>query len=154
MSTEFVTVGCRLPAGLTIEVGYTASVKAQGRGAPFARYTKGTDYASFTLKGTNAALLVRDPSTRKIVTTLPARRNAQPYINQVPKEIWDRWCKEHPNSWYLTTGQLFVVAKNDPVEIEATAVDATQKQAPIFQPMDPSAVVDLDNVRIEKRTDD
>jgi hypothetical protein len=151
---EMVNVGCRLPNGVTLEIGYTASVKGQGRGAPFARYSKNPDYQSFTIKGANQHLLVRDPSTRKIVTTLPARRTSQPFINQVPKEFWDRWNKEHPASWYLASGQLYVIPKTDAETVEAVTIDAQAKSDPIFRPLDPMQVVDLDGAKIEKRTDE
>lgn len=153
MSTELVTVGCRLPSGITIEVGYTASVRGGGGRQPFARYVKGRDYQSFTLKGSNQHLIVRD-QTRKVVALLPSRQNAEPFINQVPKDLWDRWCKEHAGSWLLQQKQLYVVAKNDGTEIAAASMDAQAASKPIFQPMDPNAVIDLDGTKVEKRTDE
>ena len=154
MSTEMVTVGCRLPSGITLEVGYSASVRGgQGR-QPYARYVKKPDYQSVTLKGPNQNLIVRDPQTRKAVTTLPGRQNAEPYINQVPKDFWDRWVKEHPGSWMLVTKQLYVIEKNDRAEIDATTMDAQAASAPIFQPMDPNAIIDFDGNKVEKRKDE
>lgn len=153
-TSEMVTVGCRLPSGITLEVGYTASIRGGNGRQPFARYSKNSDYQSVTLRGSNMHLLVRDPQTRKIVTTLPSRQNAEPFINQVSKDFWDRWTKEHAGSWLLVQKQLFVIAKNDATEIEATKIDAQATSKPIFQPIDPNAVLDLDNVKIEKRTDE
>lgn len=151
MSTEMVTIGCRLPNGLRLEVGYTASTR-RGNGAPFARYSKNKDYRELLLKGANQHLVIRDPSTRKIVSTLPARRTSEPYLNTVPKDFWDRWVKDHPDSWFITSGQLFVVPKPD--DLEAVTMDAAAKSDPIFRPMDPTEVVDLDGAKIEKRTDE
>lgn len=151
---ELVTVGCRLPSGMTLEIGYTANVRGGNGRQPFARYSKNRDYQSFTLKGTNQHLLVRDPQTRKVLTLLPGRQNAEPFINQVPKDIWDRWCKEHAGSWLLVQKQLFVVPKNDGAEIEAVSLDAQATSKPIFQPLDPASVIDFDGAKVEKRTDE
>lgn len=149
---EMVNLGCRLPSGVTLEVGYRANEKAQG-GAPFARYVKLPTYTSHTIKGTNQHLLVRDPGTRKVIT-LPSRRNSQPFINQVPKEFWDLWNKEHPNNWFVTSGNLYVIPKTDEETVEAVTIDASAKSQPIFQPLDPLSVLDLDGTKIEKRTDE
>ena len=153
MSTEMVTVGCRLPSGITLEVGYTASVRGGNGRQPYARYVKGPKYQSVTLKGSNQHLIVRDQS-RKVVALLPGRQNAEPFINQVPKDFWDQWCKEHSTSWLLTQKQLYVVAKNDGTEIAAATMDAQAASKAIFQPMDPNEVIDLDGAKVEKRTDE
>lgn len=153
MSTETVTIGCRLPNGIRLEIGYTASQKPSG-GAPFARYTKGKNYQEVLIKGANQHLVIRDPSTRKIVSTLPARRTSEPFLNTVSKDFWDQWTKEHPDNWYMASGNLFVVPKVDAETIEAATMDASAKSDPIFRPMDPTQIVDLDGAKIEKRTDE
>jgi hypothetical protein len=115
-------------------------------------YRKGADYQSVTLRGTNQHLHVRGPD-RKILVTLPSARDREPYINAgVPKDLWDRWSKEHADSWLLKSGQLFVVPK--PADAKAVAAEAKATSAAIFEPLDPTATVKLDDHTIARRTDD
>lgn len=146
---ETVSIGCRLPNGLKLEVGFSVSQKGNG-GAPFAMVTKHENYDSFVLKGTNQHLIVRD-QTRKPVAVLPNQRNREPYINlNVPKDLWDRWKKENAKSWHLTSGQVFEVPKNDRDTVKAATIDAAAKSSPIFEPLDPSQKMQLENVAIAK----
>lgn len=156
MSTELVTIGCRLPNGYTLEVGYTASVRGgQGR-QPYARYSKNSDYQTFTLKGTNQHLIVRDPALKnKVVALLPGRRNPEPFINQIPKDFWERWCKEHAGAWVLVHKHIYLIPKNDGETIAAANMDAQAVQPAVLQPIDAGAKMVLDDgVLIEKRTDE
>jgi len=151
MSSETVSIGCRLPNGITLEVGYTVSHNRQG-GAPFARYQKNKDYATFTLKGTNQHLIIRGPDGRPFATA-PARRGREPYINlNVPKDLWDRWCKEHQDSPLLTGGQLFVVPKLD--DAKAAGLDAQAKAPALFEPMDPGTSMKIEDNTIARRVDE
>lgn len=146
---ETVAIGCRLPNGLKLEVGFSVSQKGNG-GAPFAMVIKGESYASFTLRGTNQHLIVRD-QTRKPVAVLPNQRGREPYINpNVPKDLWERWKKENAKSWHLTSGQIFEVPKNDASTVKAATVDASAKSKPIFEALDPAATVKLENTEISR----
>jgi hypothetical protein len=153
MSNEFINVGRRLPSGITLEVGYVTTAQGSG-GAPFVRYRTLADYTAVTLKGTSQHLLVRDPGTRKVLTTLPGCRNAEPYINQVPKDFWDRWCKEHPGSWLVTSGQLFVIPKPDAATVKAVTTDAKAKSPEIFQPLDSKVPFKIEDHSISPRVDE
>ena len=154
MSTELVTVGCRLPLGVELEIGYTVNDRGQG-GTPFATYRKSDSYQSFTLKGTNQNLIVRDQQNpKKIITTLPARAGLEPFINQVPKDFWDAWVKKNEKSWLLRSGQIFVVPSTDGASIAAASMDAQAQSAGILQPLDPNATLDFDGIKIEKRKDE
>lgn len=149
---ETVAVGCRLPNGLKLEVGFSVNDKGNG-GAPFAMVRKHDNYASFVLRGTNQHLIVRDP-TRKPVAVLPNQRNREPYINQVPKDFWERWVKENSKSWHLTSGQIFVIPKTDASTVKAATIDAAAKSKPVFDPLDPSQTMKLENNAITKREDE
>ena len=150
---EVVSVGCRLPNGLKLEVGFSVSDKGSG-GAPFAMVRKLDNYATFTLRGTNQHLIVRD-QTRKAVAVLPNQRNREPFINpNVPKDVWERWVKENPKSWHLMSGQVFLVPKNDASTVKAVALDAAGKSKPLFDPLDPSEKMQLENTAITKREDE
>jgi len=152
MAGETVSIGCRLPNGIRLEVGVKASHVGNG-GAPFAMVVKGDDYEQVLLRGTNQHLIVRD-QRRAPVAVLPNQREREPYINHnISKAFWDRWCKENAKSWHLTSGQLFVV-KNNPSEIKAAAIDAAAKSKPLFQALDPKEVMKLENVEIAKREDE
>jgi hypothetical protein len=144
MSTETVSIGCRLPNGLKLEVGFSVSQKGNG-GAPFAMVTKAENYDCYTLRGTNQHLIVRD-QMRKPIAVLPNAREREAYINlNVPKDLWDRWVKENPKSWHLTSGNIFLVPKN---EVKAASLDAAAKSEPIFQALDQKAVMKLENTAI------
>lgn len=150
---ETVTIGCRLPNGLKLEVGFAVNDKGNG-GAPFAMVRKLDSYGTYTLRGTNQHLIVRD-QTRKAVAVLPNQRGREPFINpNVPKDIWERWAKDNAKSWHLTSGQVFLVPKNDASTVKAVALDAAAKSTPLFDPLDQSEKMQLENTAITKREDE
>lgn len=153
MAEEMVSIGCRLPNGIRLEVGFSAAQKGAG-GAPFAMVVKHDNYRQVLVKGTNQHLIVRD-QTRKPIAVLPNQANREPYINQVPKAFWEEWVKNNPKSWLITSGSLFVVPKaTNPSEVKAAALDAAAKSKPVFEPMDPSKKMQLEDVTIVKREDE
>jgi hypothetical protein len=146
---ETVSIGCRLPNGLKLEVGFSVSQKGNG-GAPFAMVVKGEDFQSYTLRGTNQHLIVRD-QTRKPIAVLPNQKGREPYINHnVPKDLWERWCKANAKSWHLTSGQIFLVPKDDANTTKAATLDAAAKSKAIFEPLDPAEKVKLENNEISR----
>lgn len=148
MAEEMVSVGCRLPNGLRLEVGFSVSEKGDG-GAPFAMVRKLDNYRQWLLRGTNQHLIVRD-QTRKPVAMLPNQANREPYVNQVPKSLWDEWVRKNSKSWHLLSGNIFVIPKTSPSEVKATVLDAAAKSKPIFEPMDPSKKMVIEDVTIAK----
>jgi hypothetical protein len=141
---EVVAIGCRLPNGLKLEVGFKVNERGD-RGAPFAMVRKLDSYDSFVLRGTNQRLIVRDAS-RKPVAVLPNARNREAVINpNVPKDLWERWKKDNAKSWHLTSGQIFEVPKNDATTVKAVSLDAGAKSKAIFEPVDPAAKMKLEN---------
>jgi len=153
MSTETVSIGCRLPAGIELEIGYTVSAQGGG-GVPFARVQRLANYHSVTLKGTNQSMRVRDPESGRILTTLPSRRDPAPYLNHgVPKDFWTQWVAEHPDSWLIKSGQLFVVPQPDKATVTAASLDAKATSAEILQPVDPTVPFKVEDVEITKRDD-
>lgn len=151
---ETVSIGCRLPNGLVLEVGFSVNQAGRG-GAPFAMYSKNENYQSFTLKGTNQHLIIREPNTRKPIGTLPNQANREPFINpNVPKELWDAWVKANPKNWALRTGQIFLIPSRDEATAKAATLDAKAKSAPILDPVDPTATMKIENHAITRRTDE
>lgn len=152
--SEVVSVGCRLPNGYVLEVGFKVSHRGRG-GAPFAMYVKGEDYAKFTLRGTNQHLIIRDVATRKPIGTLPNAMNREPYINDnVPKALWERWVKDNAKNWALKSGQIFLVPKNDADTVRAAGMDAKAKSPAILEPLSQTATMKLENHEISRRTDE
>lgn len=152
MSTDTVSVACRLPNGYVLEVGFSVNVPAAGGGASFAMYRKNKDYQTYTLKGCNQHSLIRDPRGN-VLMQLPSAAGREPFINHgIPKDFFDRWCKENAENWALTSGQIFVVPK--PADTKAVTADAAAKSPAIFEPLDPSVPMKLAENEISQRTDD
>lgn len=152
MSTEMVQVGCRLPNGMVLEVGFTVNDEGKG-GAPFAMYRKGRDYKAVTLRGLNQRSLIRD-AKNKPITVAPAQIDREPLINSIPKDFWDRWKKENSEQWALTSGQIFEVPKGDGTAVKAVTIDARAKSPNIFEPMSQGVAMKFEDHSIAKRTDD
>lgn len=128
MSTETVTVGCRLPHGLKLEVGYKVTRKGSD-GKVFANYERQANYASYVLKGSNEHV----QGARAQGILLPAVTAPQAFINKnVPKDLWDQWVKEHgEKNWYFTSGNIFVVPGGEQASADAMIIDLNTTQAPL-----------------------
>lgn len=127
MSTETVMIGCRLPHGLKLEVGYKITRKGAD-GKVFANYEQQDNYATFVLKGTNEHV----QGARAQGIQLPAVGNPEPYINRnVPKDLWEQWMKEHPRSWYLKSGNIFAVPNSEEASAKAISTELLSMQAPL-----------------------
>lgn len=119
-SQQYVTIGCRLPNGYTLEVGLqTTELVATPAGgkALIANVRKLDTYDRFTLKGTNEPIRrgMRDGFL------LPARLKADPFYNRnVPKEFWERWKREYPKNGALKRGDIFEVQPGEANERAAT----------------------------------
>jgi hypothetical protein len=99
MAKETVIIGCKLPAGLKLEIGYKIT--------PSGMQVKAPDYQTVTLKGWNE----HTAESRRQGIQLPSAGGdlLRPYLNRgVPRAFWERWAKEHPDSWLLKNQVLFV----------------------------------------------
>lgn len=148
---EFVQVGCRLPNGYVLEVGFTVSQQGKN-GAPFAQYRKQKNYASFTLRGCNQRSIIRGPDGKPMAMA-PSQIGREPVINNVPKELWDRWISENSEQWVVTAGQIFVLPK-DPTGQKAATLDAKGKSPELFAPIDQNAVMKIEDNKIMRRMED
>lgn len=129
MSTETVMIGCRLPHGLKLEVGYKTTRKGS-EGKVFMNYERLENYATFVLKGTNEHV----QSARASGILLPSVGVPQPFINKnVPKDLWTQWIKEQGGArcWYLKSGNLFVVPNGEEASAQAMVIDLITTQAPL-----------------------
>lgn len=148
MATEMVQVGCRTPNGYVLEVGFTTNDEGKG-GAPFAMYRKGRDYKAVTLKGLNQRSIIRDPSGKPFAMA-PSARGREAYINTIPRDFWERWKKENAEQWVMTSGQIFEIPKGDGSQAKAVALDAAAKGPNIFEPIDPSVIMKIEDNSISK----
>ena len=149
---EMVQVGCRLPNGYVLEVGFTVNDKGTG-GAPFAMYRKGKDYKAITLRGLNQRTIIRGPDNKPLALA-PAQIDREPYINTIPKDFWERWKKENAEQWALTSGQIFEIPRGDGTQLKAVTLDAKSKSANIFEPISQTAVTKIENHEILRRVDE
>lgn len=119
--SQFVTIGCRLPNGYTLEVGLqTTEVIATPAGgkALVSNVRQLDNYARFVLKGTNERIR-RAMREEKIL--LPSRSRPDPFYNRnVPREFWEQWKREHPKNGALKRGDIFEVPNGEPNEKAAT----------------------------------
>lgn len=152
MSTEMVQVGCRLPNGYVLEVGFTVNNEGKG-GAPFAMFRKGRDYRAVTLKGLNQRSIIRDVENKPIAIS-PAQIGREPMINAIPKDFWDRWLKDNAEQWVVTSGQIFAIPKGDSTTAKAAVLDAKSKSPNVFEPLDQDAVMKIEDHGISKRIDE
>lgn len=136
---ETVAVGCKLPNGYTLEVGL--SVTERGGPNPngvITKLSRSENYRRFRLQGSHA----HTAELRAKGMRMPSILNPQPFINQnVPKDLWDQWVKDHRRAWVLTSGQIFEVKDaSKPENVKAAAMDA-QSRPTILTPLDPSKPV-------------
>ena len=141
-TAETVMVGCRLPHGLFLEVGYTTVREVDRK--RITSYVKTERYQRFELKGTNE----HTRGARAQGIQVPSTGNPEPFINaNVPKDLWDEWMKKNAKSWFITSGNIFVVASKDAASAKAMSIDSMSTQAPLA-PMNPTG-----DPRAPKRTD-
>jgi len=96
MAQETVIIGCKLPKGITLEVGYDFAEN----GAQI----KGPNYKRIPLKGWHA----HTEEMRRGGIQVPAGVNMRPYLNRgVDKAAWDEWKAKHKGSWLLKNEILF-----------------------------------------------
>lgn len=135
MSTETVTIGCRLPAGISLEVGLQTTVDGGPFNRPIAQIKQLKNYKKVTLRGTHE----HTRETRNMGIQVPSMLNPKPYINRnISKDFWEEWKKDHPDSYLLKQGLIFEIKNGvDAANSKAAAIDAMAQPA-ILQPWDPS----------------
>lgn len=129
---NLISVGCKLPQGLIIEVGYKAVPGGIERGA---------DYQKVTLAGANQHSII----TGSLRTPSPG--DLRPGItNNVDEALFDRWVADHQDSNIVRNGLVFK-AKNAG-EATAKANDVAKKRTGM-EAVDPTK-----QTSVTKRTED
>lgn len=132
--TEFVTVGCRLPLGLAIEVGLQTTVK-DSKGELSVQVKRLPNYRRFVIAGTHE----HQEHNRKDGIQVPSIRNPEPFFTKVPKDIWDEWIRTHGTDWVIRSKNIFAVKQDkDGSNVQAQTLEAMSTEAP-FQPLDRDA---------------
>jgi hypothetical protein len=116
---QTVIIGCRLPSGVTLEVGLQTQEK-NADGKMFAMVKRLDNYERIVLKGWH------HHNTTGL--QMPAGvMSDRPYLNRgVSKAAWEEWKRTHARSWLLKN-QILFEADN---EIEAASISADAMQAP------------------------
>lgn len=131
---ETVTVACRLPHGLLLEVGFTKERVTLSNGQVVTRMNRSENYRTYELKGPNFPL----QGALRAGMIVPAKRNPHPYINRgVPKDVWDEWVKNNRNYFALKNGDV-VELKEGEANAKAATIDMMAKPI-ILAPLDPKA---------------
>ena len=125
---EHVIIGCKLPTGYLLEVGYEVVTSSGAGERP--QYRRLPSYKSYLLRGSNAH------NTTGL--QLPAMQSRTFINTDVPKDLWDQWKKEHPNNYLLKSGILFE-SKDEP-SAKAQAIDVAKVNNG-FEPLDQKEVV-------------
>jgi hypothetical protein len=141
--SEVIKIGCRLPAGYTLEVGLQVSVQANGR--PMTMLARNDDYQRIYLRGTHTH--TADMRRKKI--QVPSIRAPEPAYTKVPVAFWERWKKEHggPRCGVLKSGMLFEV--KDDKDLAAIQLDVMARPQPLA-PINPEEIYRTDGQKVEK----
>lgn len=135
MAQEVVTVGCRLPNGLKLEVGLQRTVNSGPQNRPVVAVKQLENYRSFTLLGTNA----HSASMRSQGIQVPSVLDPQPFINpNVPKDLWDQWVKENHSSPLLKRREIYDVKNGGTANSQAASIDALATSPTPLTPLDRS----------------
>lgn len=134
--TETVIIGCRLPSGITLEVGLQ-TLEKNGDGKFFTMVKRLDAYARIVLKGWH------HHNTTGL--QMPAGVSSdRPFLNRgVSKAAWDEWKRMHAKSWLLKNHILFEATDEATAQLKAMeAVDGTPKVLTPINVKDGKPVVD------------
>lgn len=112
-----VKVGCKLPHGLTMELGLNID--------KFSNISKSDNYQRVTLAGTN----------QNLIQGAPATRVQAPGITLVEENYIDEWLKKNRNLSFVKAGMIYKIANE--AEGQAIALDLAS-QTTGFEPLDPT----------------
>jgi hypothetical protein len=112
MSKEFLTIACKMPNGIILEVG------AQGE----------ENYQRITLNGANQGRMERG-------VWIPATIGGYGLTENVPAKVWHQWLAKHKRTPMVLNGLVY--AHEEKESVIAFAGDH-EKQVTGFEPLDPN----------------
>jgi hypothetical protein len=142
MSKDTVTIGCKLPAGLVLEVGLQTQEKNH-EGKLVTAVKRLENYARFIIRGWNhhSHEMRKQLIETKSASGVPHGMNTRPFLNRnVPKDLWEQWKAAHKGSWLLKNEILFEVAPGDEAGA-ALRIAESEKTPKIFEPIDPTKTI-------------
>lgn len=131
---ETVTIGCKLPAGLRLEVGY--EIVKNRPDSVEGKMVRGANYATYIIRGWNhhSHAMRKQLIEAKSSMGVPHGLDTRPFLNRgVPKALWDEWVRKHPDSWLLRNKLLFVAADERSAAMQVAESGDTPK---VFEPID------------------
>ncbi len=152
MAKDTVTIGCKLPAGIKLEIGLQTTVKDDASGRPLTSVIRTEAYESVIIRGWNhhSIDMRKQLALSKSGAGVPHGMNTQPFLNRnVPKAFWEQWKKEHPRSWLINNDILFEVASGDEAGA-ALRISEAEKTPAIFMPIDSSKTIVPGIVQLER----
>lgn len=138
---ETIEIGCRLPAGYTLEIGLQTTIQANNR--PVTQVQRKPDYRRVVLKGTHS----HTASMRKQKIQIPSIQAPQPAFTTVEVAFWERWKKEHVGNNVLRNGNIFEVKNAG--DKSAIVLDVMARPQ-VLAPIDPDKIYRTDGNKIEK----
>lgn len=140
---ETVSIGCRLPTGIILEVGLQTTVKGGPSNRSIEQIKRLDNYARVHLGGTNQ----HSAPARKMGILMPSVVAPEPFITRnVSKALWEEWKRKHPGSWLLRSNNIFEV--KDEKSIRAQIIDSMATPAPLA-PMDPTKALTVGGDKVE-----
>ena len=142
MAEETVMIGCKLPAGLVLEVGLQTQEK-NSEGKLVAAVKRLENYARFVIRGWNhhSYDMRKQLIETKSSSGVPHGMNTRPFINRnVPKALWEQWKAAHKGSWLLKNEILFEVKAGDEASA-ALRVAEGDKTPKVFEPLDSTKTI-------------
>lgn len=125
-----VIIGCKLPSGITLEVGLQVLAK-NPENKLFTQVKRLDNYERIVLRGWH--------HHNTTGMQLPAGANMRPFLNRgVSKEAWLEWVRTHKDSWLLKNNILFE-AENE-AEAQGKTLDSIEGPS-VFAPLDPKQTV-------------
>jgi hypothetical protein len=136
MADELITIGCKLPSGITLEIGLQTTMK-DGNGKQMTMVSRTENYRQINLKGWHAhtehiRMRAREQGVDPMI---PAGADMRPFLNRgIKKADWEEWKKTHKGSWLLKNEILFEAA--DEASAQLRVLESEKTPAP-FAPLKP-----------------
>jgi hypothetical protein len=138
---ETVTVGCKLPAGIILDIRDKPTVVKD-------ELVSGRVKAQVRLRGSREQRMMETGGT--VLGMSPNVQGGFGITENVSKDFWDQWVSENGDYAPFTTGLIFALPKTEAVKAEARDKKDVKSG---FEPIDASKPQQSGQFKIETRTD-